>query len=78
METHIINMSKNKTVTYRLGSWTYIIIGLLAAMVGYTIHHSLFWSIVDFFFYPIAIIKWIICKQLTLSVLKTTFSWFFK
>lgn len=47
-------------------------------MVGYTIHGSLFWSIVDFFFTPIAILKWIICQEITMTVIHNTFAWFFK
>ena len=54
------------------------ILGLLFAtatsMVGYTIHGDLFWSIVDFFFSPVAIIKWLICHELTLTVLRETFA----
>ena len=53
------------------------ILGLLfataTAMVGYTIHGSIFWSIVDFIFAPVAIIKWLICHELTASVLRETF-----
>ena len=56
------------------------LLGLLfaaaTAMVGYHIHGSIFWSIVDFIFSPIAIIKWLICHELTLAVLKDTFSFF--
>lgn len=46
------------------------------AMVGYHIHHSLFWAVVDFIFSPVAIIKWLICHELTLAVIKDTFSFF--
>ena len=55
----------------------YTLFCVCTAMVGYSIHHSLFWSIVDFFFTPIAIIKWLICKELTLSIIEQTFSFFF-
>jgi hypothetical protein len=43
-------------------------------MVGYTIHGSLFWAIVNFIFAPLSVAKWLICHELTLSVLKETFS----
>ena len=49
----------------------------LTAMVGYTIHGSLFWSIVDFFFCPFAIAKWLIYHQVTAGIIKSTFAWFF-
>jgi hypothetical protein len=55
----------------------YTVFSILTAMVGYTIHGSIFWSIIDFFFTPIAIIKWIICHEITLTVIKETFNWFF-
>lgn len=55
----------------------YTIFCVITAMVGYTIHGSLFWSIADFFFAPIAWAKWLICREVTLSIIKNTFSWFF-
>lgn len=53
------------------------IICALTAMIGHTIHGSLFWAIVDFFFAPIAWVKWLICKEVTLTIIKETFTWFF-
>lgn len=55
-------------------SLLYLILQVMTAMVGYTIHHSIFWSIMDFLFMPFAIIKWLICHEITLTVLKETFS----
>jgi hypothetical protein len=55
----------------------YTIACVLTAMIGYTIHGSLFWSIVDFFFAPFAWIKWLVCQEVTLSIIKETFTWFF-
>ena len=52
-------------------------ISIVVGIIGYTIHGSLFWAIIDGFFYPIAIIKWLICHELTLAVIKKTFTWFF-
>lgn len=49
----------------------------VTTMLGYTIHGSIFWCIVDFFFWPLVIIKWLIFHELTLSVIQQTFSWFF-
>ncbi len=48
------------------------------AKIGYVIHGSLFWAIVDFIFSPIALLKWIITEEITLSVIKQAFHWFFK
>jgi len=55
----------------------YTIFCILTAMIGYTIHKSIGWAIVDFFFCPIAWAKWLICHEVTLTVIKSTFTWFF-
>ena len=55
----------------------YSLICLLTAMVGYNIHGSLFWSIIDFFFTPFAWAKWLIMHQVNLTIIKSTFSFFF-
>jgi hypothetical protein len=55
----------------------YLIFSILVAMVGYHIHGSLFWSVMDFIFTPITIIKWLICHEVTMTIIKDTFSWFF-
>jgi hypothetical protein len=47
-------------------------------MIGYHIHGSIFWAIVDFLFVPLAWIKWLVMHQVTLSVIKATFAWFFQ
>ena len=51
----------------------YLLLRTAIAMVGYTIHSSAFWSIVDFVFWPIALIKWLVCKEINMSVIQTTF-----
>jgi hypothetical protein len=62
---------------YYRGSLLNIFIAITIAMIGHTIHGSLFWSIVDFFFWPLALIKWLICHELTLKIIEKTFQWFF-
>jgi hypothetical protein len=59
------------------GSLLYILICIGTAMVGYQIHHSEFWSVVNFFFAPISWVVWLICHDVTLTVIKHTFAWFF-
>ena len=54
-----------------------IIVATLTAMIGHTIHGSIFWSIMDFLFAPLAWIKWLIMQQVTMSIIRDTFSWFF-
>ena len=61
----------------------YIILVTAMAMLGYNINVTagswtpLFWSIVDFFLWPIALIKWCIFHQISMSVIRHTFHWFF-
>ena len=55
----------------------YTVFYVLIAMIGYHIHHSIFWSIFDSFFSPLVLLKWIICHEITLTIIKDTFSWFF-
>jgi len=46
------------------------------AMIGYTIHHSILWSIFDFFFNILVLIKWLIYHEITLKIIHQTFDWF--
>ena len=58
----------------RFEGYTYVLLCFMNAMVGYTIHHSIFWSIMDYFFMPFALIKWVITHEINLSIIKETFS----
>jgi hypothetical protein len=49
---------------------------LETAIIGYHIHGSIFWSICDFIFSPLAWLKWLIFQQVTLAIIKQSFSWF--
>jgi hypothetical protein len=55
------------------GSWVQLVPRILTAMVGYTIHGSVLWSIVDWLLWPIAIVKWLVLHQVNRSVLERTF-----
>ena len=46
---------------------------LATAMVGYTIHSSVIWSIVDLCLAPLVWGKWLVCHEVNLTVLKHTF-----
>lgn len=56
----------------------YTIFCVLTAMISYTINNSIIWAILAFFFSPLCWIKWLVCHDVTLSVIKETFSWFFQ
>jgi hypothetical protein len=62
---------------YYKGSLLSLFVAITIAMLGHTIHGSFFWSVVDFFFWPLALMKWLVLHELTLNVIKKTFSWFF-
>jgi hypothetical protein len=55
----------------------YIIVCTGTAMVGYSIHHSVGWAIIDWLFWPVAWVKWLVCHEVSLSLIKSTFSFFF-
>lgn len=54
-------------------------LNVAVAMLGYNVNVAadsytpLFWSVVDFFFGPLALAKWLVCHQLTHSLLVQTF-----
>ena len=56
-----------------LGTALYFLLGVATAMVGHQIHGSLFWAIVDFFFCPLAWAKWLVCHEVSLTVLRGAF-----
>ena len=48
------------------------------ALVGHAIHHSFFWSVCDFFFSVLAWAKWLIFQEVTLNIIKSAFSFFWR
>jgi len=67
-------MSNQKTTS---SSVLYLIISIATAVIGMQIHNSVFWAIVDFFFWPFAWLKWLICHEVSISIIKEAFSFFF-
>ena len=55
----------------------YTFFSICTALIGYTIHGSIFWSVMDFFFVPFVWIKWFIYHEVTISIIRQTFNWFF-
>lgn len=60
----------------RLASALYAIFSLCTAIVGFQIHHSTAWAVVDFFFPGVAWIFWICEHEVNLSTIKSAFGWF--
>lgn len=69
---------KKATYNFKPISLPTILFSLPTAMIGYQIHSSTFWAIMDFIFWPIVWIKWFIFHEVTLSIIKEAFSWFLK
>lgn len=67
----------NRKVSIKI-NFPYVIFNCLTAMIGYHIHSSIFWSIVDWLFAPIVWIKWLICQDVNMTIIRETFSFFFK
>jgi hypothetical protein len=51
---------------------------LATAMIGYQIHGSVFWAIMDFLFMPFAWAKWLVLQEVNLTIIKSTFEFFLK
>lgn len=56
----------------------YIFFQVATMMVGYSIHHSRLWSLFDGVFAPFVWLKWIICQEVNLTIIKHCFEFFFK
>ena len=56
----------------------YFIFCVVVAMIGNNIHYSTFWTIIDFIFAPIALVKWIVFQEINMTIIESTFSWFMK
>ncbi len=57
-------------------SFIYSVFAIITGMIGYTIHGSLFWSVMDALFTVFAWAKWLIYHEVTLTIIKKTFSFF--
>ena len=56
--------------------FAYLIFSVAVAMVGYQIHHSTFWAIVNFFFAPVSVVWWLVFHEVNVSIIQHTFSFF--
>jgi len=54
-----------------------IFLGTPTSIVGYAIHHSLLWGFLDWVFFPLAWVKWLVCQEVSISIIKHAFSFFF-
>ena len=56
--------------------YLYHIIGVATAIIGYHIHNNIFWAILDWVFWPLVWIKWLIFQEINVTIIKETFSFF--
>lgn len=68
-------MAGRKVEAERLGFG--FICAVITTMIGYHMHHSVFFAVCDFLFWPIVWFKWLICQEITWKIIKETFSFFF-
>lgn len=54
----------------------FILIALFTAFIGYHIHGSVLWAIFDWFFWPFVWLKWLICHEVNLTIIKEAFAFF--
>lgn len=47
------------------------------AMIGFAWHKSIFWAIVNFIFPVLTWLKWLICQDVNMTIIKSAFSFFF-
>ena len=78
MYANNLNKMEDKKVTIKVFNFPYILFQLPTAMIGYTIHKSFGWAIMDFIFAPIAWCKWLIMQEVNMSIIKETFNFFLK
>jgi hypothetical protein len=54
----------------------FVFVSLPTAVVGNHIHHSVFWSVMDFMFWPFAWLKWLILQQVNIHIIRDSFAFF--
>ncbi len=70
MSNHTVRVSSGRNIFY-------VLIGIFTAIVGCRINdNSLFWAIVDGIFWPFAWVKWLICQEVNITIIKEAFAFF--
>ena len=72
-----MSQTRKIVVNNPVGSIICFFFNIATAMIGHTIHHSIFWSIMDFFFSIFAWLKWLICQEVNMRIIRDTFGFFF-
>ena len=64
----------NRTV----GSLMYMVFAICTGVIGHKINGSLGWAIVDWLFAPLAWLKWLLCEEVSVTIIKSAFESFLK
>lgn len=69
-------MAENKKTTVKIGfpNWKTWLLGLPTGIIGYQIHSSVFWAIMDVLFWPFAWFKWLLLSEVNLSIIQEAFN----
>lgn len=68
----------NNNGNISLGGLIYCILCIATAMIGYQIHGSVFWAIIDWWLAPLAWLKWMLCHEVNVSIIKEAFAFFLR
>ena len=66
-------IAKESRMTKRI----YALLGVLTAIIGYEMHGNWFYTIMDFLFWFLVWIKWLIFHEITLGIITKAFAFFF-
>lgn len=56
----------------------YLIFATITAVIGYHIHGGFFWTVCNFLFWPLSWVKWLVCQDVNITIIKGAFSFFFQ
>ncbi len=54
----------------------YLLAATCTAMIGHTIHGGIFWTVMNFLFWPLSWAKWLVFQDVTMPIIRSTFAFF--
>ena len=70
-------MEKIAEIVERVFRLIYLIFCLSTSMIGYHIHNSIGYAILDWIFAPFVWCKWLITHEVNMKIIHETFAFFF-
>lgn len=75
-------MGETKKVYVYTGSpfwgWIWFAFHVCTAIIGHHIHGSFWWALFDWIFAPLVWVKWLICHEVNVSIIREAFDFFLK